>query len=311
VSLDYDLAVYMEGDGRRPRRWPWVIAATLLALLVGGAAAYAWSEVRTPSYEVPSLVGMTEDEARASVADFGFRVAREDVREDGSTPGTVLRTEPESGAQLDEGATLVLFVSIGNELATVPTDLVGLPLAEAEEALDSAGQFTAAVVEAESEDVDAGVVIGLRPDVPAELAKGSEVPLIVSKGPAPRAIPTGLEGGTYDEAAAALQAVQLVPERAEDFSDDVEEGRVIELRPGSGTAPRDSVVEVVVSKGPDLVAAPSVNGKTLDEAVATLESAGFVVGDAFGPAKGTPFETDPPTGTKVKRGATVDIYLRR
>ena len=56
---------------------------------------------------------------------------------------------------------------------------------------------------------------------------------------------------------------------------------------------------------------PSVQGLSLDEAVEALEAAGLVVGDAFGPAKGDPFLTDPPAGTEVQRGATVDIYLRR
>jgi eukaryotic-like serine/threonine-protein kinase len=126
-------------------------------------------------------------------------------------------------------------------------------------------------------------------------------------------VPSGLTGKTYDEAAAALTAIQLVPVRVEDFSDDVEPGKVIGLRPGEGEkAPRDSNVEVVISKGPDLVVVPSVRGATsLDAAVALLERAGLKAGDVFGPANGRPFDTDPAAGTKVKRGATVDIYLRR
>ena len=36
-----------------------------------------------------------------------------------------------------------------------------------------------------------------------------------------------------------------------------------------------------------------------------------MVGDAFGPANGEPFATDPEAGTQVRRGSTVDIYLRR
>ena len=54
-----------------------------------------------------------------------------------------------------------------------------------------------------------------------------------------------------------------------------------------------------------------MRGMSLEEAVQALEAAGLVVGDAFGPAKGKPFLTDPEAGTKVRRGATVDIYLRR
>jgi beta-lactam-binding protein with PASTA domain/tRNA A-37 threonylcarbamoyl transferase component Bud32 len=308
--LDDDLVVDTEDDARR-RRWPWVLLAVVLSALVGTTAAFAWNEVRTPSYEVPDLVGMTEEEARTAVADYGFEIETRETRRDGSTPGDVLDTDPQAGAQLDEGATLVLFVSLGNTPAPVPTDLVGKTLDEATALLAEAGDFKPQVTEVESEEVPAGVVISLGPGVPAELPKGDPVPLIVSKGPAPRPIPAGLEGKTFEEAVAALEAVQLKAKKVEEFSDDVEAGRVIALDPSSGTVPRDSEVEVIVSKGPDLVVVPSVQGLSLDEAVEALEAAGLVVGDAFGPAKGDPFLTDPPAGTEVKRGATVDIYLRK
>ena len=220
-------------------------------------------------------------------------------------------TDPEAGTELEEGGALVLHVSVGNTLAPVPTDLVGKPIAEATTLLQQAGQFVAVPTEASSEDVPAGTVMAVGPEVPAELPKGSEVPLTVSSGPKPRTIPSGMAGRSYEEAAAALEAVQLVPVRVERFSDDVEAGTVIGLSPGEGTVPRGSEVEVVVSKGPDIVKVPAIAGRSLEEAIAALESAGLVVGDAFGPAKGTPFVTDPPAGTDVRRGSTVDIYLRR
>jgi len=298
-------------DDRSSRRWPWVLVATLLAVLVGGGAAYGWSEVRTASHAVPTLVGLTEEQARAEVEQYGFEVERQDRRQDGSTPGVVLATDPEVGESLDEGGPLVLYVSIGNQLAPVPTDLVGKPIDQATQILADAGQFIPQVTNAESEDISAGIVMALGDDVAVELPKGSEVPITVSTGPRPRDIPTGLAGQTYEQAAAAIEAVQLVPKKVEEFSDDVAAGQVIGLRPDSGTAARDSDVEVVVSKGPDLVAVPAVAGKSLDQAVAALEVAGFVVGDAFGPANGKPFETDPKAGTPLRRGATVDIYLRR
>ena len=74
---------------------------------------------------------------------------------------------------------------------------------------------------------------------------------------------------------------------------------------------RGATVEVVVSKGPDVVKVPKVDGLSLDEAISALEGAGLTVGDVSGPARGRPYVTDPPAGTEVKRGATVDIYLRR
>jgi eukaryotic-like serine/threonine-protein kinase len=308
--LDDDLV----GDPppRPRRRWAWVLVASLLAAALGGGAAVVWSELRTTFHEVPVLTDLTEAAAREAVADLGFEIEVRQTRVDGSTPGNVVETDPPAGEQLAEGATLVLFVSLGNTPAPVPTDLVGLTFEEASAALEAAGQFQAVMAdEPFDEEVEAGRVMALGADVPAELPKGSEVPLVVSKGPEPRSIPGGLVGGTYDDAAAALQAVQLVPQRVDQFSDDVESGRVIAVRPGEGTAPRDSPVEVVVSKGPDLVTVPQVDGLSLEEAIDAIEGAGLEVGDVSGPARGRPFVTDPVAGQQVRRSTTVDIFMRR
>ena len=307
-----DLVVHTDEEERPRRRWPWAVLVAVLAVLIGGGAALAYSAVSTPSHEIPDLHGLTEAEAQAQAEDLGFDVAREEAREDGSTPGTVLSTKPPAGEELDEGDTLTLVVSAGNTLAAVPTDLVGKPIEQATDMLKFAGDFKPKVTEQVSEDVAKGVVIAMGEGVPAELPKGSEVPLVVSSGPAPRTVPSGLVGGTFDQAKAALEGVQLKAKRVDEFSDDVEKGKVIRLEPGEGQqAPRDSEVAVVVSKGPDIVKVPQVRGKSLDEAVAAIEGAGLVVGDAFGPANGDPFATNPPAGSDVRRGTTVDIYLQR
>jgi serine/threonine-protein kinase len=308
--LDDDLVIETRDDADR-RRWPWAILVAILAILVGSGGALAWSAISTPSHEIPNLRGETEAAARAAAEELGFEVRIENSREDGSTPGTVLSTEPPAGEQLDEGDTLTLVVSLGNTPAPVPTDLAGKTLEEATQILTDAGQFTPEVTEVESEEVPAGVVISLGEDVPEELPKGSAVPLVVSKGPKPRTVPGQLAGKTFEEAKAALEAVQLKAKKVDEFSDDVEKGRVIRTEPGEGqSVPRDSEVSVVVSRGPDIVEVPRVRGMSLEEAVEAIEAAGLDVGDVFGPADGDPFLTSPEAGEKVRRGTTVNIYLR-
>ncbi len=294
------------------RRWPILLGGLVLAALLGIGAAWAIVELRTPAYAVPVLVGNTEAAARKAVDGYGWKIERRTERRDGSTPGRVLRTDPEVGSRLKKGHALVLYVSLGNTLAPVPTDLAGKTLDEAVAALDAAGGFLPKVVDAFDETAPAGTVLAVASESSGNQPKGSEITLTVSRGPEPRTVPGGLSGKTYDEAAQALLPLQLVPVKVEEFSDTVQSGVVIELRPGEGQqAPRDSEVKIVVSKGPDLVAVPSVKGTDLKGAVARLEAAGLSAGDVFGPANGKPFDTDPQQGTKVKRGTKVDIYLRR
>lgn len=309
--VDDDLVA--EEAPRRRRRWPVALAVLLLAAVLGTAAAWAVVASRPPTYEVPRLVSLSEEAARRAVDPYGWEIERRTERRDGSEVGEVLRTEPEAGNALRKGDTLVIWVSLGNELAPVPDDLVGLPLDEARAALDQAGGFVATVVdEPHDEEIPAGVVMAVAPETTGEQPKGSEVLLTVSAGPAPRTVPDGLAGGSYEDAAAALEAVQLTPAKVEEFSDDVDKGKVIGTRPPAGEQlARGATVEVVVSKGPDLVKVPKVDGLTLEEAIDRLEDAGLTVGDVSGPARGQPYVTDPPEGTPVKRGTTVDIYLRR
>ena len=128
---------------RRRRRWPIAVLAVVLAALLGVGAAWAVVEARAPSYEVPVLVGNTEEAARQAVDGYGWKIERRTERQDGSEAGRVLRTEPEAGEPLEEGDTLVLYVSLGNTLAPVPGDLVGKTLDEAAAALQAAGGFVA------------------------------------------------------------------------------------------------------------------------------------------------------------------------
>jgi beta-lactam-binding protein with PASTA domain/serine/threonine protein kinase len=313
VGLDAidDLPEEWEEDRHR-RRWPWVVLAILLAAAIGGGAAWYWNDARTPSFEVPRLLNLSEQRAREAVSQYGWRIETVEERKDGSEPGTVLATDPPPGESLREGGTLELTISLGNTLARVPQDLVGKPLAEAQAALQQAGGFTVAVTQQFDETVPADTVIALGPDVPAEVPKGGEVALVVSQGPEPRKVPDGMSGGTFEEAKAKLEAVGLKAKKVDEFHDTITPGKVISSRPGPGTeVPRDSEVEVLVSKGPDVVKVPSVSGLTLDQATAAIERAGLTVGEVFGPANGRPFDTNPSPGTTVKRGTTVDIYLRR
>ena len=308
-----DDALVLEEGPRRRRRWPVALAVLLLAAVVGTAAAWAVVASRPPTYEVPRLVSLSEDAARRAVDPYGWEIERRTERQDGSEVGEVLRTEPVAGEMLRKGESLVIWVSLGNELASVPGDLVGKTLEDAQAALEAAGGFVATVAdEPHDEEVPAGEVMAVAPETTGELPKGSEVVLTVSAGPAPRTVPDGLAGGSYQDAAKALEAVQLQAAKVEEFSDDVDKGKVIGTRPAAGEQlARGATVEVVVSKGPDVVKVPKVEGLSLDEAIERLEGAGLSVGDVSGPARGRPYVTDPPEGTTVKRGTTVDIYLRR
>jgi serine/threonine-protein kinase len=298
------------GDTKRRRRWPMLALTMLLALVLGGGVAYAVVQARVPTYTLPKLTGLSEEQARTKVGTFGFSIKTKEDRLDGSTPGQVLAQSPLEGKKLKKGGTLTLTISLGSRLVDVPVDLAGKTEADARAMLGAQGLLVA-TTPAFDETNAPGIVLGVGPHK-AQEPKGTTITLSISQGPAPRTVPDGLVGATFDEAVAKLAAVRLGATKVEAFDDTVPVGQVISTDPASGKpAARDSAVKVTVSKGPDVVEVPRIDGKTLEQAIATLEAAGLTVNQVYGPAKGQPFDTQPHAGTKVKRGTPVDIYLRR
>jgi len=303
-------------DGPRRRRWPWMLV--VLALLIGGgaAAAVAANDNATATgpridLPVPRLVGRTEAQARAVASAAGWTVHTVAVRRDHTTKGEVLATRPAAGTRLESGRALVLTVSAGQTIVAVPTDLAGKTLQQATVTLFETGFATATGATRYDENAAKGVVLGAMPGTPARLEKGSTVRLLVSSGPHPRTVPSGLVGGTAAAARAALAAVQLTMAEVDSFSDSVPKGQVISVLPAAGTSvPRGSAVNVEVSKGPKLVAVPSVAGSgSISAAVARLTAAGLQAGSVSGPASGSPQGTSPAAGTMVRPGSTVNIIL--
>jgi serine/threonine-protein kinase len=291
-----------------------VVLVVLLIAVLGAAIGMLIADLTEPppTSPVPAVSGLTEDAAVDSLEAQGWDVEVRRIKEDGTEAGEVLRTQPRQGTELAEGEPITLIVSDGQTEVDLPEITRGMTRQEADDLL----RFSSLVpvfTERFDEDVPAEQVIEVRGDPPARIEKGTEVEVVVSRGPEPRTIPEGLAGQPQEDVEAALADLGLVPEVVEEFSDDVEAGIVIGTDPGAGaSAARDSTVRVVVSKGPDLVTVPDVSTVgSLAEAVALLEQAGLVPGDVQGPAAGAPASTSPGAGEEVRRGSEVDITLRR
>ena len=60
---------------------PWLVGLFLLGVL-GGLGYLAWVLFRTPTHEVPAVVGLPQDEALALVDDFEWEITVDDGRSD-------------------------------------------------------------------------------------------------------------------------------------------------------------------------------------------------------------------------------------
>jgi len=300
------------GRSKRKHRKGWVALGLVLALLaIGGAGWASWTYLIAHEVDVPKVVGLTVDEAEARVADAGLVVRIADGRYSTKVPaGSVLKVQPAEGSTLEQRDRVTLVPSLGPRPVPVP-NLVGLPLAEAKQALRDADLKVGDLTEAFNERFDADQVIRQSVRADAEAPLGSGIDLVVSKGPTPVPVEKVI-GFQRDEAVAVLETQGFVVDVQEEFSNRVELGKVISQTPAKGTDLQPGrTATIVVSKGPPEFPMPNVVGMGRDEAVAELRSLGLLVDMAIVPGHGgskVVFQ-EPASGTTVRAGDLVHIYV--
>jgi serine/threonine-protein kinase len=100
---------------------------------------------------------------------------------------------------------------------------------------------------------------------------------------------------------------------AEVFSDSINPGHIVSQNPEAGEeVERNSLVQVEVSKGPDVVFFPDVEGMPFSQAKEVLEQEGFVIGSVLGTTEGNVVSTSvdgstADAGEIYRRGTAVDV----
>ena len=289
----------------RRRRWPRVVLALLLSVVLVVAAAIALVRAQVPTHPVPTVTNKGESEALNELRNLGFTVRTEKRHVDGTQQGQVVDQDPDPGVALKEGKPVRLVVSLGPTPVDVP-DLSGLFQDAAAEKLQEVGLTAGEVTQEYSETAEEGLVLDWSPKG-VKHPKGGAVALVVSRGPPPRPIPN-VAGMSFDEARKALEGAGLVAQRAERYDDDVPRDRAIGTRPPWGTeVAKGAAVEVVISRGQPEV--PRLLGRSESEARAALEAVGLRLGNVYGPNGGRVVLTSPDAGSRVRTGTAVNVYL--
>ena len=277
------------------RRWP---AAVLTVALVVGAVVggtVLWENTRDVTRRLPSLVGSSGESAGTLLTQLGWVVEERFDRQDGSVQGELLEMIPAGGTALAEGEAVVIVISLGADRVAVPTGLVGVTASEAARLLDEAGLTTGEVTRGFSEETLPGLVIEV-PGAASSLPLGTAVDLVLSEGPAPRSVPTGLMGMHAADVQASLLALKLLPVLV-DSPGMAEVGTVVGVSPEPGTPLAvGGEIQVLVSSGPEPRPVPAVEGLSVVAADARLQAAGFRQVEVEGPADGRVTSQDPASG---------------
>jgi beta-lactam-binding protein with PASTA domain/tRNA A-37 threonylcarbamoyl transferase component Bud32 len=197
---------------------------------------------------------------------------------------------------------------------TVPANLVGQPVSNAQSELSGMGFTNVKTTTQTSPSVAANDVISSTPAAGTRIKSSAPLTLAVSAGPVQVTVPD-VAGQPQTTADPALFAAGFRPTDTLAYSSTVAQGTVISTNPAGNTkAAQGAHVTVVVSNGQQPVVIPPVVNDSPAQAGAALAAAGLKVGQtAQQPsatvAQGQVTGTNPAAGTTVPIGDTVTIYV--
>ncbi len=238
----------------RRRRTGFLVAAVVLVVLAISAGAAWKAGVFSKSHTVPTLTGLTLQQATASVQSDGFILNVVEVESSTVAKNDIVSQSPASGASASSGATITVQVSLGPKLVTLPTTLVQRTCAGATAALKTLN-ITATCPSADevySSTVpvnDVAQVLYNKTVNPLAVPSGSSVILELSKGPSSGSTPTttttlagqGLRavpnvvGDNYAETVAAFKAAVLYFTTTGPGAGTTTWTTVVSENPGAGT----------------------------------------------------------------------------
>ncbi len=199
-----------------PVAWIWAGVGVLAVLLV---AIVFWVTTIDPADDVPSnarivpdLAGMTWERANAELLEADLLAERVDEKSSDVAEGNVIRTDPAAGESVTPGYEVRVYVSEGQQMATVPL-LEGLGQDAATAALQTAGLTLGTVTQRNDPSLAAGTVISSDPQEGDSLAVGTAVNLVVASG---KVTIDDVTGYTVEAAQRELEALELTVSTQED-----------------------------------------------------------------------------------------------
>jgi serine/threonine-protein kinase len=248
-----------EDDGghkkkRKKRRFPkWLWIILLLLLLLGGAAVAAFSLIpsllHVDNVTVPDVVGKDIGDARALLAEKHLQVHTEKVYSN-KDKGKVVRQNPRAQTTVKKNYTVELSVSKGPEKITLD-NYIGKDKDTVEQ-LTKDEHFKDVQFKGEYSDTyPEGQVFDQNPSAGTKVVPEDTVLVFTYSIGTQKVEVPDLSGKTKEEADAALEDSGLSSDyQGEEYSDSVEEGKVIKQSPDPGTeVDPNSTVAFTISKG--------------------------------------------------------------
>ena len=253
---------------RRGTIWPIFLAVAAVLLFVGMVVYFLWNTLFAgffappQTHPVPNLVGRVYEEIKSDTELLaGFILVEGDTVTNDADPGTIIDQDPKGDKEVGENVTEIkVTISGGPEIIPMP-DLSGMTYTDAAPYLRSLGLRPAVPTYENHDTIEEGFVISYTPMKDVELPPGTEVQIVVSKGPADEPFPMPeLVGKTQALAESIITTSNLKRGRVDpQYDDTVEEGKVVSQYPlADAQVTEGTEVNLVISLGPDPSTQPPV-----------------------------------------------------
>jgi len=216
-------------------------------------------------------------------------------------------------------AYLTLTILIKSEdIVTVP-DLIGKEVVHVLEILTDLGLNTKVKGFEYSEDIPKNHIIFQQPEPSAEIKKGRDIKIVISKG-AKNILMPNLQRLSLQQARIIIEENGLCNgEQTLTYSSIFEKNNIIAQVPSPGTQiTRGGCVDLLLSLGirPRAYKMPVLNGFTLAKAISSIEKNNLILGEIKSlfiedKPKNTITEQDPLAGSLVLEGSSVNLILNR
>ena len=269
---------------------------------------------------VPEVEGMASDDAIKEIENGQLlAVTAGTVESEYIEAGTIVLQNPIGGSYADVMSKVMLTVSSGGEVKEAVDGISTVPyviwdsLEDAKEKLKTAGLGDPETTEEYDENVEEGHVISQSIAAGEEVEEGTIIKLVISKGPAPFAMPD-VTGQMRQAATETLTNLGLTVSVDYETNRSVAEDSVLRQSISQGTNVRrgDTVILTVASRS-ETVTVPNVTGMSQTDAVRTLEDQGLSSNVLFNysdtVANGNVIYQTPAGGTYQVKGTSVTIYV--
>ena len=298
-----------------------IVGVIILAFALLGGIAFGSGLLSSggsnKTVTVPSIVGMTVENATKELEKVGLKLKVSETVESDKEENTILEMNPIENTQAKKGDTIEVKVSGGVAKIKVP-DLRDYEINYIEDLLTQKG-LNWSITEQYSENIKSGYLIKQYPERDTEVAKGTTIELTISKGPEVKLVSvSNYLGQNVDKVKSDLEALGLVVKLKEQQTDrESENGAVLEQSIEGGSkvsagTPITLTYGKYVESTIDVTQYISV-GMSLVDAVNSLNTAGI----SYSITGGTPQTSDMSlyvvTGftNKIKKDEIVKIQVKK